>query len=60
MLTNLMKNALRYAPGKPVEVTAVRRGAEAVLTVSDRGPGVSPEDRDRIFQRFERATRPAT
>jgi len=56
VLTNLFTNAMKYAPGAPVKVSAVRRGALAVLTVSDRGPGIAQHDRERIFGRFERAT----
>lgn len=57
VLTNLITNAMKYAPGKPVEVTTARQGDAAVITVRDHGPGVAPQDRERIFGRFERATR---
>jgi signal transduction histidine kinase len=57
MLTNLVDNARRFASSR-VEVTVetVRSGdgEKAVLTVSDDGPGVAPEDRQRIFERFVR------
>lgn len=56
VLTNLVTNAIRYGQGSPVEVTVHRSGPRAVLTVRDQGPGVSPENQERIFQRFERAT----
>jgi two-component system phosphate regulon sensor histidine kinase PhoR len=52
---NLVDNALKYAPdGKRigVAVKAVAGGAE--VSVSDQGPGIAPEDRKRIFQRFVR------
>lgn len=55
VLTNLFTNAMKYAPGAPVTVSAIRRGNFAVLTVSDRGPGIAQHDRERIFGRFERA-----
>jgi PAS domain S-box-containing protein len=55
VLTNLFTNAMKYAAGKPVKVTTARRDGLAVLTVSDRGPGIAPHDRERIFGRFERA-----
>jgi two-component system phosphate regulon sensor histidine kinase PhoR len=54
---NLVDNALKYAPdGKRIVVRAKRdRAAEAVrVDVIDRGPGVPPEDRTRIFERFVR------
>lgn len=55
VLSNLLTNAIRYAPGKPVKITAQLDGSEAVVTVADQGPGIAPENRERIFSRFERA-----
>jgi len=58
VVTNLLTNAMKYGPGKPitvaVEVVDVGE-ARARLTVSDAGIGVAPEDHARIFERFERA-----
>lgn len=56
VLTNLITNAMKYAPGKAIEVATRLRDGKAVLTMSDEGPGVAPEDRERIFGRFERAS----
>lgn len=56
MLASLLSNAFKYAPGQPVEVTLRRDGDHAELEVTDRGPGISEENVDRIFQRFERAS----
>jgi signal transduction histidine kinase len=53
MLRNLIENALRYAKSG-VEVAARREAGEAVLTVSDDGPGIPPADRERAFDRFVR------
>jgi signal transduction histidine kinase len=53
MLRNLIDNALRYAKSG-VEVSARREAGEAVLTVSDDGPGIPPADRERAFDRFVR------
>jgi signal transduction histidine kinase len=47
----LIDNALRYGDGDTVRVTAA---ADATVEVADRGPGVPPEERDRIFERFYR------
>ena len=55
VLTNLLDNAMKYAPGSSVEVTVEARGGEAVLTVRDSGPGISRESQTRIFQQYERA-----
>jgi signal transduction histidine kinase/PAS domain-containing protein len=54
VLTNLISNALKFAPGKPIDVHVENRGNRILLGVRDRGPGVAPEDRQRIFDRFER------
>ena len=55
VLTNLLSNALRYAPGTKISVNLSRAAnGNALLAVSDRGPGISAQDRDRVFGRFER------
>jgi PAS domain S-box-containing protein len=56
LLMNLVANAIKYGAGRPVEVTLHQEDSFAVLTVRDHGPGISPEDMKRIFERFERAT----
>jgi signal transduction histidine kinase len=51
----LLDNALRYGPrGAPVSVEAHSRGINAAITVADRGSGIPPEERNRIFERFHR------
>jgi signal transduction histidine kinase len=53
VLTNLLDNAAKYSPSDtPIGVTARQAGSSAVITVSDSGPGVPPEQRERIFERF--------
>ncbi|WP_433274879.1 sensor histidine kinase [Actinosynnema sp. CS-041913] len=57
VVVNLLDNAARHGPaGGEVRVTA-RVGAELVLEVSDDGPGIAPEDRERVFERFTRGER---
>jgi two-component system sensor histidine kinase BaeS len=56
VLTNLLENALRYSPaGSEVRVTA-RRGPRGVeVTVADQGPGLAPEVRATLFDRFAKS-----
>jgi excisionase family DNA binding protein len=62
VLVNLLDNAVKYSPdGGPVEVVlsgpepVEDGGAGAVLTVRDRGLGIPPEHRERLFERFYQA-----
>lgn len=55
VFTNLVSNAIKYAPGKPIEVTLEEAGDRARLRVRDRGMGIAADDQARIFERFERA-----
>jgi len=53
---NLIDNALKYSPdGSRVTITSGRRDSEVFLRVSDRGPGIAPEERELIFEQFYRA-----
>ncbi len=55
VIDNLVGNALKYAPPPaPVRITVGQRGGEGVLEVEDHGPGLSTDDRERVFQRFFR------
>lgn len=52
-LVNLLENADRYQPeGEPILVRVSREGDHARVAVEDRGPGIAPENLDRIFDRF--------
>jgi signal transduction histidine kinase len=52
---NLVENAYTHTPVDSCVCVSVRRdNGEAVLVVSDDGPGIAPEMRDRIFERFSR------
>jgi signal transduction histidine kinase/CheY-like chemotaxis protein len=56
VVTNLLTNALKYSPGdQPVRVRLRRRGDMARLEVHDYGPGLTADQRERIFERFYRA-----
>jgi two-component system OmpR family sensor kinase len=55
LLSNLIDNALRYTPsGGRVDVAAILNNGHPTLRVSDNGPGIPPEDRSRVFDRFYR------
>jgi len=52
---NLLANAMKYGAGKPVEVHLEQDDGKVRLKVRDFGIGIAKEDRERIFERFERA-----
>jgi len=55
ILANLVGNALKYsAPGTQVTVRLARGDGEVVVSVSDRGQGIPPEDLPHLFQRYYR------
>jgi len=55
ILVNLIENAHKYAPqGTPIDLSVVRHGERLEFAVEDRGPGVPPEERDRVFEPFYR------
>ena len=56
-ISNLIDNALRYAgQGASVTVAVRAEAGQALLSVEDSGPGLSAQDRERVFGRFVRAT----
>jgi signal transduction histidine kinase len=58
LLLNLLDNAIKYTPaGGAVHVRTARVPEGYTVSVSDTGPGVPPEARDRLFDRFYRASR---
>jgi signal transduction histidine kinase len=56
VVTNLLSNAIKFGRGEPVDIEVSTAGDLARLEVRDRGVGVPPEERSRIFGRFERAS----
>jgi signal transduction histidine kinase len=54
VVINLLTNALRYGGGKPISVELVQLPGAAAIRVSDRGIGIAPEDRARVFEQFVR------
>jgi heavy metal sensor kinase len=55
LIMNLVDNAIKYTPSKGrVDLSCVAEDDWARITVSDTGVGLSPEDQERVFQRFYR------
>ncbi|WP_205525529.1 ATP-binding protein [Pyxidicoccus trucidator] len=55
VVTNLLSNAVRYGAGGDIHARVEDLGDQVRLTVRDEGIGISPQDQERIFGRFERA-----
>jgi len=57
-LINLMENAIKYSPqDRHLRVALRRRGGQAAISVTDRGMGIPPSEKDRIFEAFYRVER---
>ena len=55
VLANLLDNAARHSPERtPVRIAATRSDGVVELSVTDQGPGIRPEDRERVFTMFSR------
>ncbi|HEY6093474.1 MAG TPA: ATP-binding protein [Gallionellaceae bacterium] len=55
MLNNLIDNAIRYTPaGGHITVSVNAAAQRAALSVEDNGPGIEPQHRERVFERFYR------
>jgi signal transduction histidine kinase len=55
VIINLITNAMKYGEGKPVDIRVREEQGQALISVRDYGIGISPDDQQRIFERFERA-----
>jgi two-component system sensor histidine kinase KdpD len=51
---NLLENGVRHGGGRPVQARCRRVGAELVVRIVDRGPGIPVTERERIFEAFHR------
>jgi CheY-like chemotaxis protein len=61
IVANLLDNALKFTPHRQrVEITLAREGSEAVLRVSDSGPGIPPHLLDKLFEPFVQGNEPGT
>lgn len=54
VLENLASNVAKYAPDGPLQIGLQLSDDEATLTVSDSGPGIPPQHREQVFERFYR------
>lgn len=55
LLVNLLDNAAKYSPaGSTIAIGASGDGRQVELTISDEGPGIPPEDLERVFEMFHR------
>ena len=53
VMTNLLSNAVKFSPpGTCIEIASALEGESVAITVTDQGPGIPPEYRDRIFDKF--------
>ncbi len=53
ILTELLSNAVRFAPEGTITLSCYLKGEDTIaFAVSDMGPGIAPDDRDRIFTMF--------
>jgi len=53
VVDNLLSNAIKYSPRKgAIEITLLEQDGFAVLDVSDHGPGIAPDERERVFDSF--------
>ena len=55
LVVNLLENAAKYTPqDAPIEIVAESTGDAVALEIRDRGPGITPGDEERIFEKFYR------
>lgn len=55
-IANLVANAIKYGGGRPIALRVSGDSETATIDVEDQGAGVAPEDQERIFRRFTRAS----
>ena len=55
VVANLLANAIKFGSGAPIEIIVGEDHDQAVIRVRDHGIGIAPEDRSKLFRRFERA-----
>lgn len=56
VFVNLIENAVRHAPDAPLDISARERMDFLEVSVADRGPGLKPDELERVFEKFYRAS----
>ena len=57
VVTNVLENAVRFSPtGSEIVISASRWESGVEVRIVDRGPGIPPEERERVFEEFHRTT----
>lgn len=56
VIINLLTNAAKYAPNQLISISLTTSNDIVIVKVKDKGPGISLENQDRIFKRFERVS----
>ncbi len=55
LMSNLIENAVKYSPKEsPVQVSLVAKDGLIKLSVSDKGPGIAPQEKEKVFEKFYR------
>ncbi len=57
MLQNIVSNAIKYAPGRPILIGCRRGGGRLAVQVYDRGPGIATEHQAKVFEEFYQVRR---
>lgn len=61
VLNNLISNAIKFSSaGARIDITLSKKDNEVVVSVKDQGPGISPEERNRLFKSFEKLSAKGT
>lgn len=55
VLSNLITNSIKYAPEGEIKITGMVRPEQVIISVSDDGPGIEPNDLPHVFDRFYRS-----
>ena len=56
VVSNLLENAARHTPpGTPIDVSARADGGQLTVEIADRGPGLGPDELERVFEKFYHA-----